>query len=100
MDYLIQSHTDSSKQYTVTAHPTGTWSCTCVGYGYRQTCSHIKEVQQRLISELQVLLTNTEPNLIRYFCRSEGCGLELTGTHHRVGKCPQCYRNEVFARVA
>lgn len=98
MDYLIQSHTDKNKTYTVTAHDTG-WSCTCVGYGYRQSCSHIKEVQQKLIAELTIALQNTEPSLIKYFCKTPDCGLELVGTHHRVGKCPQCYRNEVFSHA-
>jgi hypothetical protein len=98
MDYTVASHTDKSKTYTVTAHDTG-WSCTCVGYGYRQTCSHIKEVQQRLISELTIALSNTDPALVKYFCRSEGCGVELTGTHTFTGKCPQCYRNEVFSHA-
>lgn len=99
MDYIIQSHTDSSKTYTVTAHHNSTtWSCTCVGYGYRQTCSHIAEAKQRLIQDLQTALANTDTTLIRYFCK--GCGVELTGTHTFTGKCPTCTRKEVFSHVS
>jgi hypothetical protein len=99
MDYLIQSHTDKNKQYTVTAHPTGSWSCTCVGYGYRSSCSHIAEAKQKLIQDLQTVLLKVDTTLIRYFCKTPGCGLELTGTHTFTGKCSQCYRNEVFSHA-
>lgn len=31
--------------YTVSLSNTGTFSCNCTGFGYRRTCSHVKEVE-------------------------------------------------------
>jgi len=34
----------NGKQYTVTMADSGSLSCNCTGFGYRRTCSHVKEV--------------------------------------------------------
>jgi hypothetical protein len=35
----------NGKQYTVALADNGSLSCNCTGYGYRRTCSHVKEVE-------------------------------------------------------
>ena len=36
----------NGKQYTITLADTGELSCNCTGFGYRRTCSHVKEVEE------------------------------------------------------
>lgn len=38
----------SGKKYTVALSDAGHLSCNCTGYGYRRTCSHVKEVEEIL----------------------------------------------------
>jgi hypothetical protein len=35
----------NGKQYTVSLDTSGRLSCNCTGWGYRRTCSHVKEVE-------------------------------------------------------
>lgn len=35
-----------NKSYTVTLCDDGSFACNCTGYGYRRSCSHIREVEE------------------------------------------------------
>ncbi len=37
---------NGNKKYLVTLK-NGTWSCDCVGFSYRRSCRHIKEIQEK-----------------------------------------------------
>lgn len=101
-EHTVQSHTDPTKTYTVTIpddllDPTSTAepSCTCVGYGYRRTCSHIKEVLTKLNNLLlDDLYTLRDHAPTPHTCQS--CGTILTGTHHNLALCPACTRKEAL----
>lgn len=98
----IKSHTNPDQSYLVTLplQPDQLPSCTCKGYGYRRTCSHIKEAIVQLDEQLQQVIASADARE-EYFgvqpvCRS--CGAPLTGTHHKLDKCPACYRRATFAK--
>ena len=38
-----------NKEYEVSIDSSGSFSCTCPGYGFRRQCRHIKEVTESLI---------------------------------------------------
>jgi hypothetical protein len=42
----IPSSTDATKSYQVVLYTDGTGHCTCRGYGYRRTCSHLNLVKE------------------------------------------------------
>lgn len=42
----IPSSTDATKSYQVVLYTDGTGHCTCRGYGYRHTCSHLTLVKE------------------------------------------------------
>jgi hypothetical protein len=43
---IVRSETYNVKTYLVT-RDSDRWSCNCVGFGYRKTCSHLKTAQDR-----------------------------------------------------
>lgn len=102
-EHTVQSHTDPTKTYTVTIpdnllHTNEEPSCTCVGYGYRRTCSHIKEVLTKLNNMLlDDLYTLRDHAPTTHNCTV--CGTQLTGAHTFTGKCPSCTRKEALHHV-
>ena len=94
--YTIKSHTDPTVSYTVTFPDTGEPYCTCKGYGYRRTCSHIKEAQTLMDIEIACRTQASHP-LLQNYCAT--CNAPLTGTHAMLDKCANCYRQEAFSHV-
>lgn len=93
----IKSHTAPDTAYTVTfpddnAQPP---YCTCKGYGYRGTCSHLKEATEQLDALARSAIASAQPNsgLTQRVCTT--CGTTLSGTHHKLDKCARCYMHEV-----
>lgn len=44
VDYHKKVQGSKGKIYTVTGHR-GAWTCTCVGFGFRNTCKHVTAAQ-------------------------------------------------------
>lgn len=44
----VNSSRGNGKQYDVTFNG-NSWSCTCLGFGYRRKCRHIEKVKQKYI---------------------------------------------------
>lgn len=98
---VVPSHSAANVTYTVTFPVNGQPTCTCKGYGYRGTCSHIKEAADKLLDKLierGLLKTSNNPDqplpVIQHHCAT--CGVELTGTHAFLDKCAACYRHDTL----
>jgi hypothetical protein len=84
--FEVPSHTDPHTTYTVLLGATAS-SCTCKGYGYRRTCSHIDEVRKWLSDILSQPIPPPTPDPRRY-CNT--CAKPLPATHVASGLCPSC----------
>lgn len=96
----VQSHSDPRVKYTVTFPVTEQPYCTCKGYGYRRSCSHITEAANILLDEflkqqheLPVPALNNASQL-QHYCT--GCGTPLVGTHALLTQCAACYRHDTL----
>lgn len=111
MQLQIKSHTNPNVTYTVTFPDSGPPYCTCKGYGYRRTCSHIKEAIEQLDEQLKIDLVAADAKEEYFGVRPKldgtldaailcpTCGhVTLMGTHHRLDKCAACYREATFAK--
>lgn len=85
--YLVDSHTERNKSYHVTVTPEGA-TCECKGYGYRGTCSHIKEV----LSENPLPPQDLLEHAVSGIAHCTNCGRVLPATHVASGLCPECLR--------
>lgn len=47
----VSSSTKLGVKYTISQDNTGTLHCTCPGFGYRRTCSHVDAVTQMLTQD-------------------------------------------------
>lgn len=99
MQLTIKSHTDPNTEYLVT-FPDDTNGvtqahCTCKGYGYRRTCSHITEARAQL-EKLVVNAVAMLPGMAAKLRHCLTCSTPLVGTHAMLDKCAACYRKEVF----
>ena len=91
----IASHTNPNHSYTVTFPVNAEPYCECKGFGYRKTCSHIKEAADKLLEQF-VQREFSKPALDRQLvCLT--CGVPLSGTHAFLDKCAACYRKETFS---
>lgn len=43
--WTVASNRDPNTFYTVTQHVDGSWECTCKGFQYRRSCSHIEGIK-------------------------------------------------------
>lgn len=92
----VTSHTNPNTSYVVTFpdDPATPAYCTCKGYGYRRTCSHLKEATLKLDEQLQLAIASAQPNSgPNRQCMQ--CGATLSGTHHKLDKCAACIMHEV-----
>lgn len=100
----IASHSEANKSYTVTFPVNAEPYCECKGYGYRKTCSHIKEAADMLLDQFIKQQSQLPPGAmnhthdLQHFCLT--CGAPLTGTHAMLDKCAACYRKEVFSHAS
>jgi hypothetical protein len=47
--WKVKSSKEPNKEYTITLHDNGTWTCTCPHFTYRRTeCRHIKECKTKI----------------------------------------------------
>lgn len=96
----VKSHTSDTTTYTVTFpdDPTSPPHCTCKGYGYRGTCSHLKEATQQLdqlVQQARSVIASAQPNSGPAQRACTTCGAPLTGTHAMLDRCARCYMHEV-----
>lgn len=98
----VASHSEKGKSYIVTFPVNGQPYCECKGYGYRKTCSHIKEAADKLLDQFikQGMVPASKHEQIAQglaimHCMS--CDEPLLGTHAFLDKCAACYRKEVFS---
>lgn len=99
LTFSIKSHSSPGQSYKVSLDTfSGTWYCPCKGYGYRRTCSHIKEAIAQLDKQTEQLVANLEVStklLQTNHCKQ--CGVALSGTHAFLDQCAACIRATTFA---
>lgn len=99
---VVPSHTSKNTSYTVVFPTIEQPYCNCKGFGYRRTCSHIKEAANSLLGQLikdQLAEGARLHPATTSYCTT--CGAKLTSTHAAspVSKCTACYRAETFSHV-
>ena len=47
-EQIFEVEGSKGNKYTVKRDASDSWSCECVGYGYRQRCKHIEKAKERI----------------------------------------------------
>jgi hypothetical protein len=47
-EQIFEVEGSKGNKYTVKRAKNNSWSCKCVGYGYRQKCKHIEKAKERI----------------------------------------------------